>query len=152
MTLKEYKKALYQVEIIRVPAGLCIYNSLDKSNCMTTEDRCFVVTGLQGEQWPIKKKDLKKYLTLDGEKLDPEGWKLGERKTVKTDISGPHILVYFPTETESFPAPESWCMTEPLVANPGDAVAYTMLSDGSPDQNDKYVIDGSVFGRTYEEA
>ena len=152
MALKEYKKALYQVSIVRVPADLCIYNSLDNSNCMTTEDRCFVVTGLQGEQWPIKKKDLRKYLNLDGTSLNGEEWQLGERKTVKTDVSGPHILVYFPNETESFPAPASWGMTEPLVANPGDAVAYTMLSDGSPDHDDKYVIDASVFGRTYEEA
>lgn len=48
--LKEYKKALYQVNIMKVPAGLCVYNKLDKSNCMTTEDRNFVITGTQGEQ------------------------------------------------------------------------------------------------------
>ena len=118
---------------------------------MTTEDRCFVVTGLQGEQWPIKKQDLRKYLNLDGIPLNGEEWKIGERKTVKTDVSGPHILVYFPTETEFFPAPASWGMTELLVANPGDAVAYTMLADGSPDPAEKYVIDACVFGRTYEE-
>ena len=149
--LRECKKRLYQVSIMRVPAGLCIYNHLDNSNCMTTEDCCFVVTGLQGEQWPVRAKDLKKYLNLDGTKLDPENWALGDNTKVQTDTSGPHILVYFPQQTEKFPAPASWGMAEPLVANPGDAVAFTMLADGTPDQNDKYVIDRLVFERTYEE-
>lgn len=90
-------------------------------------------------------------MTLEGDKLDAEEWELGERRTVKTDVSGPHILVYFPSETESFPAPASWGMTEPLVANSVDAVAYTMIKDGSPDLEDKFVIDAAVFGRTYEE-
>ena len=61
------------------------------------------------------------------------------------------LTVYFPTEREKFPAPASWGMDEPLVANPGDAVAYTMKADGTPDTEDKYVIDATVFGRTYEE-
>lgn len=149
--LREFKKRLYKVSIVRVPAGLCIYNHLDNSNCMTTEERCFVVTGLQGEQWPIRGKDLKKYRYLDDSRIDPKSWYVGDRMVVKTDTSGPHILVYFPQQTEKFPAPASWGMTEPLVANPGDAVAFTMLADGAPDQNDKYVIDKLVFERTYEE-
>ena len=149
--LREYKKALYEVRIVKVPADLCIYNHLDNSNCVTTEERCFVVTGLQGEQWPINGKDIKKYLNLDGSAIDVDAWELGEVKTVKTNTNGPHILAYIAEEREEFPAPESWCMTEPLVANPGDTVAYTMKDDGTPDFEDKYVIDATVFGRTYEE-
>lgn len=91
-----------------------------------------------------------KYLNLDGGKLDVNTWMLGESKRVQTDVSGKHILVYFPTEREEFPAPASWQMSEPLVANPGDAIAYTMLDDGNPDPDDKYVIAGNVFKRTYE--
>lgn len=151
MTTREFKKADYQVKITKVPEGLCIFNHLDNSNCMTTQDRCFVVTGLQGEQWPIKEKDVKKYLNLDGSAIEIESWKMGENKTVKTNTNGPHILAYIANEKEEFPAPESWGMTEPLVANPGDAIAYTMKEDGTPDINDKYVIDATVFGRTYEE-
>ena len=149
--LREYQKALYQVRITRAPAGLCIYNHLDNSNCMTNEDRQFVVTGLQGEQWPIKAKDVKKYLNLDGSVIDIDTWEIGETKTVKTNTNGPHILAYIATEREEFPAPASWGMTEPLVANPGDAIAYTKREDGTPDPEDKYVIDATVFGRTYEE-
>lgn len=149
--LREFKKSLYEVKIVRVPAGLNIYNHLDKSNCMTTEDRQFVVTGLQGEQWPIKAEDVKKYLNLDGTPIDVENWPMGEAKTVKTNTNGPHILARIATEREEFPAPKSWCMTEPLVANPGDAVAFTMKADGTPNADDKYVIDATVFGRTYEE-
>ena len=149
--LKEYQKKPFEVSVMRAPAGLCIYNSLDISSCMTTEDRCFVVTGLEGEQYPIEKEKLNRYLTLEGGKLDAESWKLGERKTVKADTSCPHILVYFPTETEYFPAPASWKMKDRLRAFPGDAVAYPMMEDGSPDLGNKYVISVEVFDRTYEE-
>ena len=149
--LREFKKALYEVKIIKAPADLSIYNHLDNSNCVTTEERCFVVTGLQGEQWPIKGKDLKKYLNLDGTAIDVAAWELGEVKIVKTNTNGPHILAYIAEEREEFAAPASWCMAEPLVANPGDTIAYTMKEDGTPDLEDKYVIDATVFGRTYEE-
>lgn len=147
--LREFKKALYEVKIIRVPANLCIYNYLDDSNCTTDEERCFVVTGTKGEQWPIKKKDLKKYLELNGNPIDPETWAMGETRTVKTNTNGPHILAYFTDSGETFPAPASWNMADPLVAKPGDAIAYTMLADGKPDENDKYVIERTVFERTY---
>lgn len=149
--LKEFRKKSYTVQIIRVPAGLCIYNTIDNSNCKTDADRCFVIIGLKGEQWPVKGKDLKRYLNLDGTKVDPSTWKLGERKVLKTDVSGPHILVYFASEKETFPAPASWGMTEPLVAKPGDAIAYTMREDGTPDVNDKYVVSRMIFERTYTE-
>lgn len=151
--LREYKKASYQVTVVRIPAGICVYNVLDNSYCTTDEERCFVITGLKGEQWPVKGKDItKKYLNLDGTPIDITTWTLGERKTVQTNTSGPHILVYFADQEESFPAPASWGMTEPLVAKPGDAIAFTMLDDGTPDESDKYVIDRKVFDSTYTEA
>lgn len=151
--LKEYKKQLYTVTITKVSGGLCIHNTLDNSYAETTSERRFVVTGRKGEQWPIKGKDLKKYLLLDGSKIDPEKHlPLCVPVTVKTDVSGPHILAYIATEREEFPAPASWKMTEPLVAEPGDAVAFTMKADGTPDENDKYRIEKGVFIDTYEPA
>ena len=86
---------------------------------------------------------------MDGSKITPESLPLCERVQVQTDVSGPHILAYIATEREEFPAPASWGMTEPLVALPGDAVAFAMKADGTPDQNDKYRIEGGVFADTY---
>ena len=150
--LREYKKQHYEVTITRVCAGLCIHNTLDQSYCNTTEDRCYVVTGRKGEQWPIKWKDVRKYLSMNGSTLSPEDFKMCVPVRVQTDISGPHILAYRATEKEVFPAPESWGMTEPLVAEVGDAVAFTMLEDGSPNVADKYRIEGDTFDYTYEPA
>lgn len=148
--LIEYKKQHYCVTITRVKGGLCIYNKLDDSNCTTTDDRCFVVTGKKGEQWPIRQKDLKKYLNIDGTRINPDEMPLCEPVQVQTDTSGPHILAYIATEREEFPAPASWQMEEPLVAMPGDAVAFTMNSDGTPNAGDKYRIEAEVFADTYE--
>lgn len=151
--LKEFKKQLYAVTITKVMEGLCIHNTLDNSYAETTRDRCYVVTGRKGEQWPIREKDLKKYLLPDGSKIDPEKHlPLCVPVAVQTDVSGPHILAYIASEREEFPAPASWGMTEPLVAEPGDAVAFTMKADGTADEDDKYRIEAGVFADTYEPA
>ena len=148
--LKEYKKQHYTITITRVVAGLCIHNTLDNSYASTTEDRCYIATGRKGEQWPIRAKDVKKYLAMDGSALVPEELPLCVAVQVQTDTTGPHILAYIATEREEFPAPESWGMTEPLVAEAGDAVAFTMLPDGKPNPADKYRIEGDTFNNTYE--
>ena len=148
--LREYKKQLYTISITRVCAGLCIYNTLDHSNCMTTEERCYVATGRKGEQWPIREKDLKKYLDMDGNKLNPADFEYCVPVTVQTDTTGPHILAYIATEREAFPAPASWGMADDLVAEVGDAVAFTMKEDGTPNEDDKYRIEGATFLDTYE--
>lgn len=148
----EYRKQSYNISLTKVCPGLCIHNSLDNSYAVTTEDRCLIATGRKGEQWPIRIKDLKKYLSMDGSSLHVEDFPLCVPVQVQTDTTGPHILAYIAEEREEFPAPASWGMDQPLIAEVGDAVAFTMLPDGTPDANDKYRIEADTFWSTYERA
>lgn len=142
---RAYDPSSYDVTIEKVAPGTKVHNKLENSDYVTDENRCFVVTGTAGEQWPVNGDKLKsKY------GLDPDTVEAGNLTVAHVDggsdgiwaipVGGKHKI-----ET-------SWgdvLETNAAGVEHGDG---DYIVSNTPDFSDAWVVNGAVFGNTYEES
>lgn len=140
---KRFEAGSYTVSVEKAAPGTECYNYLEDNEYVTDSDRCFIVTGTAGEQWPINGDKLKsKY------GLDPDSIEVGER--VSASVTGGGNEVYAVKTTEQVLIETAWGDT--LIANrngiphgDGDMIVST-----SPDfTGDVWVVNGEVFEGAY---
>ena len=131
------------MSVEKAEPGTECYNYLEDNEYVTDSDRCFIVTGTAGEQWPINGDKLKsKY------GIDPDSIEVGER--VSASVTGGGNEVYAVKTTDQVLIETAWGDT--LIANRngiphGDG---DMLVSTSPDfTGDVWVVNGEVFEVTY---
>lgn len=142
---RAYDPSSYDVTIEKVAPGTKVHNKLENSDYVTDENRCFVVTGTAGEQWPVNGDKLRsKY------GLDPDTVETGNPTVAHVDggsdgiwaipVGGKHKI-----ET-------SWgdvLETNAAGVEHGDG---DYIVSNTPDFSDAWVVNGAVFGNTYEES
>lgn len=140
---KRFESGSYTVSVEKAEPGTECYNYLEDNEYVTDSDRCFIVTGTAGEQWPINGDKLKsKY------GIDPDSIEVGER--VSASVTGGGNEVYAVKTTDQVLIETAWGDT--LIANRngiphGDG---DMLVSTSPDfTGDVWVVNGEVFEVTY---
>lgn len=140
---KRFESGSYTVSVEKAEPGTECYNYLEDNEYVTDSDRCFIVTGTAGEQWPINGDKLKsKY------GIDPDSIEVGER--VNASVAGGGNEVYAVKTTDQVLIETAWGDT--LIANrngiphgDGDMIVST-----SPDfTGDVWVVNGEVFEGTY---
>lgn len=143
---KKFETNSYKVHVEKVAPGTECYNYLEDNEYVTDSDRCFIVTGTAGEQWPINGDKLQsKY------GIDPNTINEGER--VDASVKGGGNEIYAVKTTDQVVIETAWGDT--LMANrngiphgSGDMIVST-----SPDfTGDVWVVNGEVFEGTYAPA
>ena len=142
---RAYDPSSYDVKIEKVAPGTRIHNKLENADYVTDENRCFVVTGTAGEQWPVNGDKLKsKY------GIDPDTVKEGEQTVAHVD--GGSDGIWAVPVTGNHKIETSW--GDVLETN-ADGVEHgdgDYIVSNTPDFSDTWVVNGSVFGNTYAES
>lgn len=140
---RSYDPSSYDVKIEKVAPGTKVHNKLENSDYVTDDERCFVVTGTAGEQWPVNGDKLKsKY------GLNPESIKDGESTTAH--VNGGSDGIWAVPVTGNHKIETSWgdvLETNAAGVKHGDG---DYIVSNSPDFSDTWVVNGAVFGNTYE--
>ena len=141
------KRTDYTIYFEVVNPGTKIHNYLENVDYVTDENRCVVLKGTRSEQWPVNREKIYKSYNF----VDPSydgSLKVGDIGGLIPKPDGNIVWaepVFTPTEVET-----SWGDT--LHANTGDYIISSCNEDGSPNRNDRWVINGGVFIDTYEYA
>lgn len=141
--IEKFETRGYFVSIRKAEPGTECYNKLEDSHCTTDDDRCFIVTGTCGEEWPINGTKLKsKY------GLEPDSVRMGEPQSVKVKGGGNEIYAF--RANGQHDVQTSW--GDVLKAN-RDGVGHgkgDMIVSDTPDfSGDVWVVNGMAFANTY---
>lgn len=141
--IEKFEAGSYSVSIRKVEPGTECYNKLEDSHYTTDDDRCFIVTGTCGEEWPINGTKLRnKY------GLDPDSLRMDEPQSVKVKGGGSEIYAF--RANGQHDVQTSW--GDVLKAN-RDGVGHgrgDMIVSDTPDfSGDVWVVNGEAFVNTY---
>ena len=139
------KRTDYVVGIQKVEPGTEVYNKLENVHYVTDANKCIVITGTVGEQWPVTKAKLEK--TYDVKNLLD---RIDSGEKVKAHPLPTADKIYAERADKETQVPTSW--DDILTAHEGDIIAYKVNGDGSIDRNDSWVINKDIFKTTYESA
>lgn len=153
--IEKYKKGNYYIQATKAAPGTPVYNHLEDCHYVTNEQKCIILTGTAGEQWPVTFEKLVK--TYDAvfplygrtEIKDFEG-----TITVSPKASADFIYAY--QTKEKVDVVTSW--GEILHANrdgvphgDGDFIVFAADRSGKINKDDSWVVNGEIFLKTYEE-
>lgn len=142
---RAYDPSSYDVTIEKVAPGTKVHNKLENSDYVTDENRCFVVTGTAGEQWPVNGDKLKsKY------GLDPDTIETGN--STVAHVNGGNDGIWAIPVGGKHKIETSWgdvLETNAAGVEHGDG---DYIVSNTPDFSDAWVVNGAVFGNTYEES
>lgn len=141
--IEKFETRGYFVSIRKAEPGTECYNKLEDSHYTTDDDRCFIVTGTCGEEWPINGTKLKsKY------GVEPDSVRMGEPQSVKVKGGGNEIYAF--RANGQHDVQTSW--GDVLKAN-RDGVGHgkgDMIVSDTPDfSGDVWVVNGMAFANTY---
>lgn len=144
--IEKFETGSYFVSVRKVEPGTECYNKLEDSHYTTDDDRCFIVTGTCGEEWPINGTKLRnKY------GLDPDSLRMDEPQSVKVEGGGNEIYAF--RANGQHDVQTSW--GDVLKAN-RDGVGHgkgDMIVSDTPDfSGDVWVVNGEAFVNTYRPA
>ena len=162
---KPTRKKIYYCKIRFGIMGEHIHNVLEDTHYIVRNDRPIVITGTIGEQWVISVEVLKrKYRTAEGNLITDSFLRdlMRSKSSVKIKSvpeKGNNYTNYALgldiRKYRDIPIITSWGDT--LLANRsgtnhsrGDFLVCGMLSNGQPDFNDMWVVNGQVFSETYD--
>lgn len=165
--MQEFRKTDYTISARHAFPGERIYNYLEDSEYVTSDEKPIVLCGTADEQWTVTFDKLAAtYTYADGAPIDlgdTLGWRLVQSDDEWWDIcpiqddSAPTIFAYQLDPDEQMEVETSW--GEVLTANrsgiphgDGDWIVFANDGYGQPDENDSWVVNGLVFENTYEEA
>jgi len=156
-----YKVGKAEYEVTIWPADLAmqekgeIYNQLEDCR-YTPKEGQVVIEGTAGEMWcaPIDKV-CRTYTDMDGQPLTPETFEgLDAPMSVKTRVAEMENWAFQVPAGETMMVETSW--GETLTANrsgiphgTGDYIVMASLPNGEPDFNDRWVVNGEIFDKTY---
>lgn len=142
---RSYDPSSYDVKIEKVAPGTKVHNKLENADYVTDENRCFVVTGTAGEQWPVNGDKLKnKY------GINPDTVKEGEQTVAHVD--GGSDGIWAVPVTGNHKIETSWGDVLETNAEGVEHGDGDFIVSNTPDFSDTWVVNGSVFGNTYEES
>lgn len=139
------KRTDYVVGIQKVEPGTEIYNELENVHYVTNADKCIVLTGTVGEQWPVTEAKLEK--TYDVKNLLD---RINAGEKVEAHPLPTADKIYAERADKETQVQTSW--GDVLTAHEGDIIAYKVNDDGSVNRNDSWVINKDIFSTTYENA
>lgn len=140
--MKRYQKRTdYFIDYEVAEPGRKVYNYLEDAHYVTDPEHNIVLTGTVGEEWVVTEEKLRKSYIVNDEPLS--SGKVSPKPNTGNNI------IFAEEAKEKTIVKTSWG-TE-LTAKPGDMIAYAD-SDGQPNMEDSWVINGEVFKTTYEEA
>lgn len=156
MEWKKTRKKKYEVEICKPERGTKVYNYLEKSSYITSEGNEYVIRGTEGEEWVVSgKKILNTYETKSGK--DIELSKVGTKYSRYTTKKSKDQLWSCHLPNKKYKRVEvltAWGTK--LIANSGehpngtgDYLVCSSKKDGSPNQEDKWVVNGNIYKKTY---
>lgn len=146
-----------------------VYEFLSKNAYIIDEKKRFVLSGTQGEMWTIDANKLASTYVFAGNVNKPDedispnslkerclkgenmmNWQLLETRTVK----GSNFACQVPAN-ETFTLQTSWGSTlkgnDPLIPHgKGDFVMCPANPDNTPNLNDRWIVNGLIFGDTYD--
>lgn len=141
--IEKFETRGYFVSIRKAEPGTECYNKLEDSHYTTDDDRCFIVTGTCGEEWPINGTKLR-----DKYGLDPDSLQMGEPQSVKIKGGGNEIYAF--RANGQHDVQTSW--GDVLKAN-RDGIGHgkgDMIVSDTPDfSGDVWVVNGMAFANTY---
>lgn len=141
--IEKFETRGYFVSIRKAEPGTECYNKLEDSHYTTDDDRCFIVTGTCGEEWPINGTKLR-----DKYGLEPDSVRMGEPQSVKVKGGGNEIYAF--RANGQHDVQTSW--GDVLKAN-RDGVGHgkgDMIVSDTPDfSGDVWVVNGMAFANTY---
>ena len=145
--VEKFETGSYQVSIRKVAPGTKCYNQLEDTHYTTDEDRCYIVTGTCGEEWPINAAKLEsKY------HMHPDGLRFLNSPR-KINVRGGGNEIYAFRADGQHDVQTSWGDT--LKAN-RDGVEHgsgDMIVSDTPDfSGDVWVVNGKAFDSTYQPA
>lgn len=153
--MKEYRKKYYEIKAQKVEAGTELYNFLEDCHYTTSEAKCIRLIGTAGEEWPVTIEKLAKTYTLaDGTPITPENIPKGvfDISTI-VDENADTIFAEQTTEQVQVATSRGEILTanrEGVSHGNGDYIVCAN-KDGKPDASDRWVINGKIFLKTYEE-
>ena len=156
------QKVSYEIWAREAPVGTKVYNALEDADYKTDSEKCVVLSGTRGEQWPVTPAKLAKtYRNPDGSDIQPSDLQSQENDgwmKVRTVADGkPTVFaIQMPSEIRDFPIATSW--GEILYANSskseghgsGDYILAEIGEDGQPNLQDMRVVNHDVFCDTYD--
>ena len=153
--MKQFKKGAYTIKAEVVVPGTKVYNYLEDANYVTNEEKCVVLTGTAGEQWPVTIAKLAKtYQYTDGSVITANNLPEGQFE-VATIVSDDADTIFAEQVQDQQQIQTSW--GETLTANrdgvphgDGDWIVYAN-KDGQPNPDDRWVVNGCIFADTYVE-
>lgn len=154
------RKKLYTVKLTVPPLGTAVYNKLEGSSYVTSEQCPFVLTGTVGEQWVIDFNKLcRTYVVASGKRPITENdidrlRKSGKQLTLQTITNGDINYCYKVPVNTPFEIITSWGTTllgnrEGVPHDTGDYIVCSVLN-GQPNLSDRWIVNGEVFKNTYK--
>lgn len=141
--IEKFETRGYFVSIRKAEPGTECYNKLEDSHYTTDDDRCFIVTGTCGEEWPINGTKLR-----DKYGIEPDSLRMGEPQSVKVKGGGNEIYAF--RANGQHDVQTSW--GDVLKAN-RDGIGHgkgDMIVSDTPDfSGDVWVVNGMAFANTY---
>ena len=137
------KRTDYKVDIYKQTYGR-IYNRLEDCWYTLDNERCYVVTGLLGEQWPIDRKTLNNVYNLNT--VAETMLKDGETVQLNPRPSNEKLACFIAEQNQEVKT--SW--GDILKAQPGDVIAYKLNDEGKYDPTKGRVINSQIFEKTYQ--
>lgn len=104
------RKFQYKVKIEKPPIGTKGFNVLERNEWTTSIDKPFVVTGTQGEKWPISYEDLEAY-EIDERDIPKDGTSV-ETLTKSSKEQPIKVCKIIPKNVKNFTVVPSWAYGE----------------------------------------
>jgi hypothetical protein len=152
-------KKKYNVGVRYEKIGVKVYNKLENTNYITTNDRPLVLTGLVGEEWVIDAKTfMQTYVKTDGGVIDFNFIEVlkDSGKQVVTEIIS-HTIVWAKQVPVNIQIELDTLWGDILIANRGgvshgngDFIMAANTVDNKPSNFDRWIVNGEIFGNTYQ--
>ena len=155
---KRTRKKDYELWARVCPAGVKIHNFLENADYVTSTENQVVLSGTLGEQWVIPNAELvKRYRTLEGYSITEKTVKRMKEQWVKVRPN-PSMGILFACFVPSFQQGIiqtaqgiQLAINNPSVSHgKGDFIVCMANPNGTPNLNNRWVVNGSVFATTYD--
>jgi hypothetical protein len=163
---KKCRKKEYEVYMCMPPRGTTVTNKLEGTTYTTDEKKPIVISGTVGEQWVMDLTKLAKTYTLaDGEEITKDTFikravRVGRESCIKwvkikTKPNNDANAALFVPEDTKFEVPTSWGDVlhgnrDGIPHGKGDFIVCALNSDGTPNMNDRWIVNGEIFATTYD--
>ena len=144
------KKKEYTVQVYKPPLNTKVYNYLEDSIDYTDETKPYVIIGLLNEKWTMNEKKLIQIYNVDISKIT----EIPIHITTKTNKDAPqnfciHIPLFIQFEIITKFKNKLKANRSEVEHDLGDYLLFTNIN-GRPNLDDKWIVNGQIFEKTYE--